>query len=405
MSVFDDLQRPPQEPNSDRWLSPDAVIATMAEEGDPVPSGWAPLDNRLRRGGLTPGRVLAVGGPPFAGKTTIVVDIALSLSQHVPVFALFSDEGRAQAAVRIGVMLGVPLDRIEEKPREAAQLVKDFLGERSIYLLQPDDDTSTAEDVYDYALKHVPRGTTAAIILDSVQTIAASQRTASRNGSEREGIKDFMKIVRDRSTADGRISVITSQSNRASYRHRNAEENSVAIASFSGSASIEFMADAGIVLSLPNDDSEIVKVEVVKNRLGHFTKRLSKVFHIRFDMNTGRMLEVDDSERDNANAQARRTRLKPVMDAIVKELATVSEASGAHLERKMRGRGKGFGSASVRAALDALEADSMVTVLFREGKSGGYFYALKYGPRPTSPPTSSGDVQSNLAAPLVERRG
>lgn len=376
MSVFDDLNPPTTaRPRFDRWLPPDAVIAAMAKEGEATPTGWSPLDRRLRRGGIPPGRVVSVGGPPFSGKTTVVVDIALHVSQRIPVFALFSDEGRTQAAQRIGVMLGVPLQDIEQDPASASVRMTELLGERSITLLKPESEESNAEDVFNHVASLIPEGEPAMVILDSIQTIPPNGKDDSR--SEREAYKEFMRVCRSKASGLGYIVLLTSQSNRASYRSRKSDENSVAIASFSGTAAIEFLSDVAIVLSLPDENSEIVKVEMVKNRLVGAVDKLPRTFSVRYSAQMGRMLEVDEAERVEANAEAVRAKLRPVSEAILKELKKGKELSGAELERRMRGRGSGFGTAGTRAALQQLESDQKITAVYREGKGGGNFYALR----------------------------
>jgi RecA/RadA recombinase len=361
---------------SDLWLNPAEVIAAMAKEGDPVPTGWAPLDNRLRRGGIPPGRVISIGGPPFAGKTTVVAQIAVAMAQRIQVFALFSDEGRTQAAMRIGVMLGVPLERIEEHPAEAGQELSQLLGERSIYLLKPETEVANATEVFDYAVKHRQEGQPALVILDSVQTIPPEADHSAE--SERIVYKQLMGLCRSKASEHGLIVLLTSQSNRASYSKRKAEENSVAIASFSGTAAIEFLSDVAVVLSLPDEESETVKVEMVKNRLINSAHRLPRTFTVKYDPATGQMLELDAAAVETAQQAGAEERLRPVASEIHAAVEKGKELSGAEIERRMRGRGKGFGTASVRAALHYLvNTKKSLTELYREGKGGGYFYAVR----------------------------
>jgi len=375
--VFDSLGQTSSEtkPPSDLDLSPAAVLASMAKDGDPVPTGFAPLDARLRRGGVPPGRVISVGGAPFVGKTTVVADIALHVSQKMPVYALFSDEGRTQAAMRMGVMMGIPLEQIEEDPAKCATRLEEALGERSITLRKPDCDLATAADLFDFAANRTGAGNPAMVILDSIQTIPARRELDA--GSEREAYKLFMQLCRERASGNGWIVLLTSQSNRASYSRRKAEENSVAMASFSGTAAIEFLSDVALVMSLPNESDQIVKVEMVKNRLVNSQNRLPKSFNVRYDSASGRMLEVDESSLEAANAEATRIKLAPAMSAVMGELAKGQELSGSELERRLKGRGPGTGTTSVRMAVRLLESDEKITSVYREGKGGGYFYAVR----------------------------
>jgi KaiC/GvpD/RAD55 family RecA-like ATPase len=283
----------------------------MAEDGEPVATGIPWLDARFRRGGLTQGRVAIVGGPPFAGKTNILVDAALQMAQRAPVFALFHDEGRTQAAVRLGVMLGVPVEDIEGNPTRASARVAELSAERSLYLISPDSEFANAEDVFDFVSSKTPAGEIAVVVLDSVQTIPARREM---NGlGDKARLDEFMSITRGRTESDRRITLISSQANRAFYRSKNIDDNATAITAFTGSSSIEFLCDFGVVLALPEDETEIVRAEIVKNRLGTFRKgqRLPKVFFIRYDDDSGRMLEVDDAARESAALEAATAALAP----------------------------------------------------------------------------------------------
>lgn len=362
---------------SDLWLDPAQVIATMAKDMDPIPTGWAPLDNRCRRGGVPPGRVLCFGGPPFAGKTTIVAQIAYHMSLTIPVFALFSDEGRTQASARLGVMAGIPLEEIEEHPAQAAEKLATHLEAtgRRLYLLKPDDELAHAETVFRKASTDIPAGSTALVILDSVQTIPPNANP--EEDSERLIYKKLMGYCRAQASEHRLIVLLTSQSNRASYRNRKSEENSHAIASFAGSGSIEYLADLALVLGIPDESSQIVECHTAKNRLRKLRQAPSARFHVRYDEATGQMLEVDEASRDAENMAALQERLRPAKDAIRQFLKDKGkEQSRNQIESKLVGRG--ISRANLRSALDGLVADQIVTEVEREGKGGGYSYALKY---------------------------
>ncbi len=304
----------------DLWLPPDAVIAAMANEGDPIPTGFAPLDRQFRRGGITPGRIVTIGGEPYSGKTTVIAAIALHVSQKIPVFALFSDEGRSQAAIRMGVMLGVPLSDLEDRPALAAPRVAEAMGERTLHLLKPDTEDSHAEAVVAYAREKTPPGMPALIVLDSVQTIP---RSGEVDEDERLGIKAFMKACRKWAPENRFVFLLASQANRESYKYRAGAKNTRKMASFSGSAAIEFMSDVALVVGERNEQ-KVAPVEIVKNRLGSVES-----FSIRYDDESGRMLEVDGPA-----AEDEKTRM-----ADRKHENTVSKIADA-VEAQVRKRGR-----------------------------------------------------------------
>lgn len=360
MSVFDSIEGG-KKPRSD-WLAIPDVINAMARESDPTISGVPWLDSRLRRGGLTPGRVYAFGGPPFTGKTTIVADIALGLSLRVPVYCLFSDEGRTQAAARMAVMLGLELSQIEEKPASAAMELYGKIGERSIYLGAPDSDATRAFDgLYEAG---IAKGVPAAVILDSAQTIRPDADREER--SERERLIRFMAVARKRAEEDGRIVILTSQSNRAWYRNRKAEDNSVAMSSFSGAA-MEFGFDFAAVLSLPDDKNGIIRVEIVKNRLGHFRNSPSKNFAIRYDPDTGKMLEVDSAELETSTRAQTDERMAPLKGLILTHLRRSEGLTTANLAELCHRR-----KTDVVAAVESLMSEKRV-FWKKEGRAILYF--------------------------------
>ena len=344
---------PPPSARFDLWLPPDAVIAAMANDGDPVPTGWAPLDRQLRGGGIPPGRVVVIGGPPFSGKTTVVCAMALEMSKRMPVFALFSDEGRTQAAVRFAVMLGIPLAEIDANPSDSSLRLKEMLGERSIYLLKPDTDESYADNVVAKARALLAPGEPALIVLDSVQTVLA-KRPDDTDAPESPRLAAKRLVMSCRSWADeSRFTfLLTSQANRAFYRSKKDDENSAAIAAFSESGAIEYMADVALVLSLPDEESEIVKVRFVKNRL----KGTAKSFQQRYSEDMGQMVEVDDLVVEDAAREAAAARLAPIRAAVMRLLGKSSEGlSTAHLA-EMSGKRK----ADIVAAIQALEGEKLV---------------------------------------------
>lgn len=287
-------------------------------------TGWTALDRQFRRGGIPPGRVITFGGAPFAGKTTIVCQIAWHISKEAAVFALFADEGRTQAAIRFGVMSGIPVQEIEADPAEAAERMRGLMGERSLLLMKPDTEDSTIAGLVNHARKTVTPGTRVVIILDSIQTIPLGIGDDEPN--PRLAAKAAMKRIRDWAAELGYVFILTSQSNRASYRNKKTEENSHAMASFAESGAIEFMSDVALVLGIPNE-AGIVRVDFVKNRL----KGSMSAFLIRYDESTGQMLEIDAITTDSVAARekelAEQKAVAELQDAVIPKLSKLARGS------------------------------------------------------------------------------
>lgn len=325
--------QPTATPPSDLHITPPEVVALMAHEGEPIRTGWPPLDRQFRRSGIPPGRVIVFGGAPFAGKTTIVCQIAWHMSQAVPVFALFADEGRTQAAIRFGVLSGVPLQEIEASPAEAAEKMRELHGERSLLLMKPDTEESTIAGLVKKARETVTPGDPAIIVVDSIQTIPLGLENDDEP-NPRLAAKNAMKQIRKWAAELGFIFVLTSQSNRASYRNKKSEENSVAMSSFAESGSIEYMSDVAIVLGIPND-AGIVRVDFVKNRL----KGTMGAFSIRYDDTTGAMLEIDSPSQDDAAIRRKQAsdekQILELQETIIPKLQKLARGSqGASLRKE-----------------------------------------------------------------------
>jgi predicted ATP-dependent serine protease len=369
--AFREAPPPPTSGKFDLWLPPDAVIAAMARDGEPVPTGWAPLDRQLRGGGIRPGRVVGVGGPAFSGKTTIVAAVGLHMAQFVPVYALFSDEGRAQAALRMGVMLGVPLEELESEPEKAAKKVGELLGERSIYLLNPGRQDSHAEAVVAHAKANTPAGSTALVILDSIQTIRTRGNDPEEEESVSPSVRRLMKSCRAWADETRFIFLLASWVTRDSYKYKKRAENVHKLASFFGGASVEHCLDVGVCLDLPDDDG-IVPVEVPKNRL--YKHGASKRFSVRYDEATGRMLEIDAPAADDQRAERRKKEhegtVSKVMASIEKTVAKRGRMSTRQLCELTGGK-----RTNVLEALHGLEAQGVFEPL--PGPKG----AILWGPK------------------------
>jgi hypothetical protein len=205
------------------------------------------------------------------------------------------------------------------------------------------------------------------VILDSIQTIPLAPD--AEPDSPRLAAKALMSACRRWAGQHSITFILTSQSNRASYRSKKTEDNSEAIASFSETGAIEYMADIALVLSLP-DDSEIVKARLVKNRL----KGSAKPFDIRFALDSHSMLEADQAEIEAAISSSMSAKLSPYKSQIKSLLKNNPNLTQRDISERCQGD-----ASMIRQALKTMtNTDRTVLASPRSGRGGGFTYSLPY---------------------------
>lgn len=355
----------------DLWLDPAETIARMAYEGDPVQTGFAPIDRVCRRGGIPPGRLVIIGGPPSSGKTTLVAQIIVKMSERIPCFALFQDEGRGPAAARIGTMLGVDIETIEERPQVAGGQVKDRMGERVIRLLKPDAETSCAKGVVDYANAHRNGDEPALIVLDSLQKVP-SWPPDMRAGEipEWQQVKKLVTDTRNWAEEHRLIFLFTSEAVTGLFREKDESKNVTAMSGYGGGRSAIYASDLALMLSLPDEETGIVTTRIVKNRLKRLRGDQGPLkFSIRYDGDTARMAEVDAEAAEQAEVQAGAVRLRPIVQKAHQVLhANIEGLSSGQLVELCRPARR----QDIFAALKTLVAEQKVYTVAK-GKSVTYF--------------------------------
>jgi hypothetical protein len=92
------------------------VSESVHDERKSIPTGFAGIDSLLRRGGLQPGNLVLLGGRTGTRKTTVVLNMVVSMAQaNIPVGLVGLDEQPWQYVEKLmSVWSGWPMDRIEE---------------------------------------------------------------------------------------------------------------------------------------------------------------------------------------------------------------------------------------------------------------------------------------------------
>lgn len=322
------------------------VLAGLATEGESYPTGFPFFDRNTRKGGIPRGRVIAVGGAPGSGKTTLACWIINRMSPRMPTIGLFADEGREAAGEKLALQLGYPRAEIDNPSPTFYARMRTRL-EDLFRLVNPQHPKATAEDVFNRlmelpanaAMKNGPR----LAVWDSAQRIR-SLIGQKDDTDTREAISILMWGIRKRTLRDGLISVVTSQSPRDFYKSKKEADRINPLAAFAGSRAIEYAADACIVLGMP-DANGVRRVDLCKNRLGP-----DAVGYVKLDKERMMLVEVDATERVLEGVRSKQNNRQVTLDAlkpeIHKAIAKHGELSGRQVRELVPG-----GTDNIRVAL------------------------------------------------------
>ncbi len=309
-----------------------------------VPSGIATLDKACR-GGFAMPRLVVVGGAPGAGKTALVVWLALTLAQTgVQVVILAVDEGADDVLLRLALLLGLDVERLEAGDSSEWDRLESMLAPLPIALLDGDDgwtiETASAH------LAAAAKGAPGVLVVDSAQT-ADAEGTAKADSPRARAdavVKSLKHVVR----SNPFLVLATSELARGAYRSRNNAERISDISAFKESGAIEYAAQTALVLRSVPDGGGKVEVSIPKNRGG---RKLD--FFLEIDDRT-RVREVQGDEAPDLE-QSRADETREDAEKVLYVIASKPGLHGkTHLRAAMRASGVSMGNDRVDAALERL---------------------------------------------------
>jgi KaiC/GvpD/RAD55 family RecA-like ATPase len=255
----------------------DAAQRVLGRVGSPplqhVATGLATLD-QITRGGLLARRLHLIAGEPDAGKTALLVQIALYAAQVLGwVVALHSiDEPRQWIEDRIGQAIGLSLEDLEGNDPVALATLTKFMQDTPNLKLVGREDKFTAEDTAEAAEALRKRLGAPGVFLgyDSLQKIRT--RAAPPKGTRvdpRELLELTVDVLLDLALT-GPIVVATSEIPRSAYRARGAKDRTPEMAAAKGVGSAEYAVTTQIVLSQidKGERAGCVRAGVPKNKRG-----------------------------------------------------------------------------------------------------------------------------------------
>lgn len=302
---------------------PVTVLRTMREQGAPIPTGVAPLDDRLR-GGMRPGRTLAAGGTAGAGKTALLIQMAVA-AEHAgcAVAVLLADEGREPGIIRLGQQLGFAREALESGHEATLDALERECAGRRIRFPDPDEEDATLEGVTE-ALAQAYPAHPKLVVVDSIQTVR-TRRPATEFPSVRERIMWNARTGRRLAVEHNLALIYSSEMNRAWYRAKREEDRASDLAAFA-EARIEFAGDVLLAMRASEEDPDLVDVRIPKNRLGH---RVG--FLLRLDRKRALFTPVDGDPTQAVQDQAHTRKVEEALAEILRELERDQKAGGTGL--------------------------------------------------------------------------
>ncbi|MCK6536128.1 MAG: hypothetical protein L6Q84_24445 [Polyangiaceae bacterium] len=334
------------------------VLRAWQTEGPLVhePTGIARLDE-LTGGGPVYGSRWYLAGAPDAGKTALLVQLAhVYALRGITVGLLAVDEDAGDLVTRLAQRTGYSRHHCEARDagvleRMGAELeglpVRFYDGAWTI--------ESAAHDLATFA-----SGGRAMLGVDSVQTVQCQAELAGRELSTAEAVAERTRAIRSVATRHRLIAIATSEMSRGAYAH--GEDRTATLAAGKWSGAIEYSARVLLGLRSVPGETDLVELELAKNKHGPRDERL----FLRLDRRSQTLAAVGyepppegvrEAERDG------RTRDRTTRDAGAAALVVATRPGLVRHEVEAAVRAAaGVGAQRARDALAALgEALVLVT--------------------------------------------
>jgi KaiC/GvpD/RAD55 family RecA-like ATPase len=332
----------------------DDVLSSMAPPGERLATGFLPTLDRVSRGGLAYGSVYVFLGPPGAGKTVLLCQLARRFAEEYGalVICFFFDEGAWQAALMMTEGLGFERRELENDYESVRAKVKPRTAPLEIRLPRPSDSDTVLDSVDRWLTGVDVTERRIVFVIDGVQTARVSKD--DHWATQREHVNAVMSKVRALAQQYRAVALISSKANRASWSHKNPADNLDALAGGLGSSDIEYQSDA--LFSLSGDMSSSIFLHVIRNRPGDGTK---PKIALGFDRDRASFSETDSTiaseEAEYREEHRREAQMAAVKKDILQFLRKKPRQTGRVIRQNVRARPELIG-----AALDELEGDGEI---------------------------------------------
>jgi DNA-binding transcriptional ArsR family regulator len=260
-------------------------------------TGLADL-NDLLKGGLAPGFLFVIGGEPWIGKTTLLVQIADALAAAgVVVFIWATDEPPEGLALRLGQLHGEEQGELNSEHPAVLETLRKALENGPRFL---PESVRTVSEAVAFAKRHTADGKVAGILLDSLQSQA--ERNLDEDQAPRAALSALMGELNE-AKKQGLIVGAASELSRGGYASQDPGQRTRGLAAFAESRAIEYRSDIAMTMVKASGTGEdLVRVEVLKNRLGHRKGGMT----LRLDHARARLQSVDEEAVKRRDAEETR---------------------------------------------------------------------------------------------------
>jgi len=262
-------------PAGPTWRSLTDVLL-LARPRTPIPTGFSLLDSTFLGGGVAPGDAIAVGGPPGAGKTTVVAALAANLAgpkTHVG-FAAF-DEPEEKVAAKIGARFGEAFHRLNSDYPSVLESLDERLAikDATIEFIDPLG-APDVETILETFAARVPAGKVGVLFLDHLHLLESRDTTDRDN--EFDTIRKVATAVAVMTRKLGLITISIAEVLKAASSPDAVRNNP--LGAFAGTRKIASLFTVPMVM-VPAEQGGF-EIILAKNRLG---PRGSAILNVNFE--------------------------------------------------------------------------------------------------------------------------
>jgi hypothetical protein len=284
-------------------------VTTLYRTMKPRPrfgTGFATID-AATRGGLPTGTLVTVQGPPEAGKTGFLIQVATTIAiEHDAVTIIFPPDGGSEAAaLRIGAVLGLDPEKLEAQDLDEMNRLNDLLADRRLFIANYASEEYTLKATVE-AARNISPNLPHILVVDTAQEARAGEDAEQL--SERDRTIAVMRLAQNLVTVSYPewLALIASQTTKAGFGSGRGRDRVSPMGAGADTAKVAFLSN--VLIHLDGDPAiapDFARARFIKNKLG----RIKPELLLRFAPGTLRLEEVARAEveagRDQAKTEAR----------------------------------------------------------------------------------------------------